>query len=136
MPPYLPLPPLSQSRYPNSINEINTAVKTGVPVPEAAGAKYATALYHWAQFNGLENFSHQFYPLRGMKSGNKKDAFIDLDFGDPKPIRDVVHDFGAAKVPSSCPQHSVCFFLELVFLFAFLCVCVCVRGGGSVAPSS
>jgi hypothetical protein len=41
----------------------------------------AKALMTWAMERGATNFSHTFYPMRGVAAGTKLDAFLSLDFG-------------------------------------------------------
>jgi hypothetical protein len=106
-----PLIPCTHTRY----DAVKQAVKSGTAVPPEHANKVADAIQKWATSKGCLNYSHIFYPMRGMKSGQKKDAFIDLDYGDSKPIRDIVWNFNGSKVrvclvlmsPAVCPRVSM-----------------------------
>lgn len=43
----------------------------------------------WAMERGATQFSHQFYPMRGVAAGTKLDSFISLDFGSDDALKKI-----------------------------------------------
>lgn len=70
----------------------HAAVSTGADVPKDAGKEVSAALFKWATARGAVNFSHKYYPIRGMANGQKDDAFVTLDFSGKKALKDVIVD--------------------------------------------
>ena len=62
----------------------------------------ATALMDWAMERGAVQYAHAFTPVRDNGAntlfGYKFDAFVDLDFGDKKTLKDPCVDFNATKL--------------------------------------
>ena len=54
------------------------------------GTRQATALHAWASERGAVNFSHWFFPMRGMVAGTKHDAFININFGSKNPLKEIM----------------------------------------------
>jgi len=77
------------------------SIETGTPMPKAAASEYAAALFTWAMDKGAVNFCNLFFPIRGMKSGTKTDAFIDLDYGEKQPLKSIKVDFDSSKLFNS-----------------------------------
>lgn len=75
------------------------SIKTGTPPSAKVADAIAAALRDWAVERGANNFSHIFYPIRGMKPGLKIDAFIDLDYGDARTLKPIVAgEFDGSKL--------------------------------------
>jgi len=83
---------------PTAYNAFQSSIKTGEEIPKDTGKEIAASLMEWAMQRGAVNFSHVFYPMRGAKSGTKTDAFIDLDFGDKKALKDIQCSFDISKL--------------------------------------
>ena len=54
------------------LQAVNAAVASGEAVPADVADKMANAIRAWAEERGAVNYTHIFYPLRAMKSGQKK----------------------------------------------------------------
>jgi glutamine synthetase len=62
----------------------------------------AKALMEWAMSRGATQFSHQFYPMRGVAAGTKLDSFISVDFGSDDALKSIVSPaFSAGQVMMS-----------------------------------
>mmetsp|Transcript_31421 Transcript_31421/g.82408 ORF Transcript_31421/g.82408 Transcript_31421/m.82408 type:complete len:720 (-) Transcript_31421:72-2231(-) len=82
---------------PTTYEAVQAAIQNGTAMDKATADDFAATVKKWAMERGAVNYSHIFYPHRGMKSGQKKDAFIDLDFSDPRAIKPVIEDFNGSK---------------------------------------
>jgi glutamine synthetase len=77
----------------------HTAIADGSALPKENAKALAKGISAWAIERGAVNFSHWFFPHRGMRAGTKLDAFIDLDFGSDSPLKPIVgEEFGASKL--------------------------------------
>lgn len=85
---------LSEATY----SEFNASIATGKELSKEANKEIAMSMFEWATGKGAVNFSHVFYPMRGKKPGMKTDAFINLDFGDKKPLKDISVEFNASQL--------------------------------------
>lgn len=74
------------------------SIETGNEMSKEHMKEYAAVLFKWALDKGAVNFSHVFFPVRGMKSGTKTDAFVDLNYGDKTPLKSIKVDFDAGKL--------------------------------------
>ena len=93
------LPPRRCVSIAGSFDAYQLSIKTGDELSKAHAKAYAKGLFQWAMTKGALNFSHLFFPMRGMASGTKTDAFIDLDYSNKtQPLKDIVVDFDASKL--------------------------------------
>jgi glutamine synthetase len=80
---------LSEAVY----TEYNNSIATGADMSKEATKEIARAMFDWSTAKGAVNFSHIFYPMRGMKAGMKTDGFVSLNWGDEKPLKDITVGF-------------------------------------------
>eukprot|EP00039_Didymoeca_costata_P025476 m.13496 g.13496 ORF g.13496 m.13496 type:complete len:708 (+) comp4867_c0_seq1:81-2204(+) len=77
----------------------HNARMTSEAMPKEEAEEFSKKLLSWAVERGAKNFSHVFYPLRGVKPGMKHDGFIDVDYGSSLPIKPIEFDsFNASKL--------------------------------------
>jgi glutamine synthetase len=79
--------------------EWHSTVADGTALSKASSKSLAKGIMGWALERGATNFSHWFFPQRGMSAGTKLDAFVNLDFGSDKALKDIVSPvFGGGQL--------------------------------------
>merc|ERR1711907_504066 len=87
-------PTMEKAISAETFSKFKASVDDGSSLDKAAANEIAAAMQEWAMERGAVQYAHWFSPVRGEPmealNGLKYDAFVDLDFGTPDVVKDIV----------------------------------------------